>query len=48
MPDLEKSLFSRKGGAALKLIRKVKKVDEVTEKLTSSVEYKQKIVKEYP
>ena len=57
VPNLEKPLLSRKAGVALKLIQKVNEihkvskinqVDEVTEKVTTSAEYKQKIVKEYP
>ena len=57
MPNLEKPLLSRKAGVALKLIQKVNEinkvnkineVDEVTEKVTTSTEYKQKIVREYP
>ena len=57
LPNLKKPLLSRKAGAALKLIQKVNEinkvnkineVDEVTEKVTTSAEYKQKIVREYP
>ena len=53
-PNLEKPLFSRKAGVALKLIQKVNEinkvneVNEVTENVTTSVEYKQKIVRECP
>ena len=56
VPNLEKPLL-RKAGVALKLIQKVNEankvnkineVDEVTEKVTTSAEYKQKIVREYP
>ena len=56
MPNLEKPPLSRKAGVALKFIQKVNeinevnkvnKVDEVTETVTTSVEYKQKIVREY-
>ena len=55
VPNLEKPLLSRKAGVALKLIQKVNEinkvnkineVDEVTEKVTTSAEYKQKIVRE--
>ena len=57
VPNLEKPLLIRKAGVALKFIKKVNEinevykvdeVDEVTEKVTTSVEYKQKIVREYP
>ena len=57
VPNLEKPLLSRKAGVALKLIQKVNEinkvnkineVDEVTGKVTTSAEYKQKIVREYP
>ena len=57
VPNLEKPLLSRKAGVALKIIQKVNEinkvhklneVDEVTEKVTTSAEYKQKIVREYP
>ena len=57
VPNLEKPLLSRKAGVALKLIQKVNEinkvnkidvVDEVTEKVTTSAEYKQKIVRQYP
>ena len=51
VPNLEKPLLSRKAGVALKLIQKVNEineVDEVTVKVTTSVEYKQKIVREHP
>ena len=50
--NLEKPLLSRKAGVTLKLIQKVSEinkvikineVDEVTEKVTISAEYKQKI-----
>ena len=56
VPNLEKPLLSRKAVVALKLIQKVNEinkvnkineVDEVTEKVTTSAEYKQKIVREY-
>ena len=53
VPNLEKPLLSRKVGVALKLIQKVNEINEVnkfnevTEKVTTSVEYKQKIVREY-
>ena len=54
---LRKATLSGKAGVALKLIQKVNEinkvnkineVDEVTEKVTTSAEYKQKIVREYP
>ena len=57
VPNLGKPLLSRKAGVALKLIQKVNEinkvnkineVDEVTEKVTTSAECKQKIVREYP
>ena len=57
VPNLEKPLLSRKAGVALKLIQKVNEinkvnkineVNEVTEKVTTSAEFKQRIVREYP
>ena len=54
VPNLEKPLVIRKAGVVLKLIQKanesnevnkVNEIDEVTEKITTSVEYKKKIVK---
>ena len=50
VPNLEKPLLCRKAEVAFKLIQKVNEVNEVNEvpeKVTASVEYKQKIVREY-